>query len=543
MESIKVENLTFTYPGAEKPALNNLSFAIEKGEFITICGKSGCGKSTLLRHLKPTLLPYGERNGKVMLGDREISSLSDMEQTTKIGFVFQNPDNQIVTDKVWHEMAFGLESLGIESNEIRGRVAEMATFFGIQNWFHRDVVTLSGGQKQLLNLASVMVMQPSVLVLDEPTSQLDPIAAQEFLRTIYKINQELGVTVILSEHRLEDAFPLSDRVIVLTDGEVTAFDSPRKIGEILKDKNDDMKWALPTPMRVFLRTGIPGECPVTVREGRQWLSQVAINNHAIKNEKPEPAKGEPILQFRDVWFRYDKNMPDVIKGLSTKVYEREIYAIVGGNGMGKTTALLITMGIYQPYRGKVNLERGKRIMALPQNPQSLFSEKTVALELREGSEGVSDIDSRIDEVIKVCDLKKILHRHPYDLSGGEQQRLALSKVLLRKPDILLLDEPTKGLDAHFKMRFGKLLKQLQQQGMTIVLVSHDIEFCARYADRCAMFFDGEIVSEDTPRQFFSGKNFYTTVANRMAREIINDVILDEDIVEAFTYKGEKGYED
>ncbi len=534
MEYIAIKNLTFTYPSRSTHALDNVNLSIKKGEFVTLCGKSGCGKSTLLRQLKPILSPYGQKSGAIFFDGADISALSQIEQTEKIGYVLQNPDNQIVCDKVWHELAFGLESLSVSQKEIRARVSEMAAFFGISELFHKNVNELSGGQKQLLNLASVMVMQPKLLILDEPTSMLDPIAAHDFLETVSRLNKELGVTVILSEHRLEEALPLSDRAVVMDKGKIIAEGSVREVGEMLKQANSDMLLALPTPMKVFYSVKSEDTCPISVRDGRCWLEKQTIKNITFEDEKTD--SGKVILEAKDLWFRYSKELPDILKGISLKVYEKEMYAIVGGNGAGKTTFLSTLMGIRSAYRGKVTTVKGKRIAALPQNPQSLFVKKTVLSDLWEMLEGDMSEKSvkqeKIDSVIDFCELHELLDSHPYDLSGGEQQRAALAKVLLTQPDILLLDEPTKGLDAHFKSKFAELLTSLKNSGVTIIFVSHDIEFCAKHADRVGMFFDGTIVSEGSPREFFGGKSFYTTAANRMSRDVIDGAVLDEDIIES-----------
>ncbi len=550
MEVYKIKNLTFKYPSSETEALNNISLTLHSGEFVTICGKSGCGKSTLLRHLKPTLTPYGEKQGEIFFEEQNIYVTDFRDQSEKIGFVFQNPDNQIVTDKVWHELAFGLESLGVPTSEIRARVAEVASFFGMQAWFYKDVIELSGGQKQLLNLASVMVMQPSVLILDEPASQLDPIATQEFFDALRKINQELGTTVILTEHRLEEAFALSDRIIVMDEGRIIADDVPKKIGEIIK--NHDMFMALPVSIRVFssVNSDSDGECPVTVREGREWLKSLAerkeINSVCLKRKMNSIGYTEKIISVRDIWFRYEKNLPDIVKGVSADIYKGELYAITGGNGTGKSTALSLISGLNTPQRGSVfingeningisNLYDGL-IGVLPQNPQSLFLKKSLRLDLYEilldKKMSGKEKENAVNEVSVICELNGLLDKHPYDLSGGEQQRAALAKILLFKPRILLLDEPTKGLDSHFKKKFASILYKLKESGVTIIMVSHDIEFCAEYADRCAMFFDGNIVSENEPRGFFSDKSFYTTAANRMSRNIVTDAVLAEDIITA-----------
>lgn len=533
VEKIKIKNLIFSYPNSEKTALNDINLTINQGEFVTICGKSGCGKSTLLRHLKPILTPHGKTSGEIYFYGKSIYDLSDREQAENIGFVMQNPDNQIVTDKVWHELVFGLESLGINSAEIRSKAAEMASFFGIQNWFYENVANLSGGQKQILNLASVMVMNPTLLLLDEPSSQLDPISAHDFFTMLERINTELGVTIILSEHNLSEVFPLSDKVVVMEDGKITAENTPYKIGEELKQNS--MFAALPTPTKIYYSLGNnSGNCPITIRDGHKWLEKQQINEHFEFKAEKNRINTEPILELKDVWFRYEKNSDDILKGLSFKVHENEFYAILGGNGVGKSTALSVISKINKPYRGKVFINDDTKVAVMPQNPQSLFLKKSVLEELYDA---VFDVEkekrkNEIEYVIKLCELDNLLENHPYDLSGGEQQRVALAKMLLRKPDLLVLDEPTKGLDACFKRKLATILKSLQKNGMTVLMVTHDIEFCAEYADICAMFFDGKIVSEAPPRKFFAENNFYTTSAKRMADGIIENAVLDKDIIRA-----------
>ena len=533
VEKIKIKNLIFSYPNSEKTALNDINLTINQGEFVTICGKSGCGKSTLLRHLKPILTPHGKTSGEIYFNGKSIYDLSDREQAENIGFVMQNPDNQIVTDKVWHELVFGLESLGINSAEIRSKAAEMASFFGIQNWFYENVANLSGGQKQILNLASVMVMNPTLLLLDEPSSQLDPISAHDFFTMLERINTELGVTIILSEHNLSEVFPLSDKVVVMENGKITAENTPYKIGEELKQNS--MFAALPTPTKIYYSLGNnSGNCPITIRDGHKWLEKQQINEHFEFKAEKNRINTKPILELKDVWFRYEKNSDDILKGLSFKVHENEFYAIVGGNGVGKSTALSVISKINKPYRGKVFINDDTKVAVMPQNPQSLFLKKSVLEELYDA---VFDVEkekrkNEIEYVIKLCELDNLLENHPYDLSGGEQQRVALAKMLLRKPDLLVLDEPTKGLDACFKRKLATILKSLQKNGMTVLMVTHDIEFCAEYADICAMFFDGKIVSEAPPRKFFAENNFYTTSAKRMADGIIENAVLDKDIIRA-----------
>lgn len=534
METYEIRNVSFSYPERQERVLDDLSLTVEQGDFVVLLGPSGCGKTTLLRQLKPILSPHGVRTGEILFEGQPLDRLDHRSQSQRIGFVQQNPDNQIVTDKVWHELAFGLESLGYDTPTIRKRVAEMASFFGIQGWFHREVQELSGGQKQLLNLASVMVMQPSVLILDEPTSQLDPIAASEFLAALGKINRELGTTVLLTEHRLEEAFSFATKAVVMDRGTVLCSGLPHEVGEALKGREHGMFLAMPTAMRVWAAVDGAKTCPVTVREGRNWLLEYAAA-HPVNKLPPEqqPSVSEEIImEASELWFRYEKERPDVVRGLSVQVRKGELLALLGGNGTGKTTTLKLLTGLLKPYRGQI--QRRGTIGVLPQDPQTVFLKKTVREDLFEILRGqklsLQEQEKWVARVVGLCHLEKLLDRHPFDLSGGEQQRAALAKVLLPEPDVLMMDEPTKGLDAEFKAVLGELLTQLLHSGVTVVMVSHDIEFCARYANRCAMVFDGSIVTEGAPRSFFSGNSFYTTSANRMARFLEPEAVTTEDLI-------------
>ena len=549
MAHFQIKDLTFSYPTAKaKKSLDGVSLSIEKGEYIVLCGKSGSGKTTLLRQLKSVLAPHGKKQGEILFNGTPLEQVSQRDQSAKIGYVMQNPDDQIVTDKVWHELAFGLESLGYDQKTMRARVAEMACYFGIADWFHRDVANLSGGQKQLLNLASIMAMQPEVLILDEPTSQLDPIAASDFLNTVRKINIELGTTVIITEHRLEDIFPYADRAIVMDGGKVIADDTPRNIGRLLYEQNNDMFAAMPTPVRVFYGAESTGDCPLTVREGRTWLSKTYPEPkvNTLPTEELDDEIENPALSLKELWFRYEKDSPDVLRGVSAEVPSGSLYAIVGGNGAGKSTTLKAICGICKPYRGKVKVfgkpvEKYKAtelfggcLAMLPQDPKSLFVKKTVREDLAE----MTKDEKKIAEIASICEIEELLDSHPYDLSGGEQQRSALAKVLLTDPKLLLLDEPTKGIDSFFKEKLASILCKLKEQGITIVMVSHDVEFCAKYADMVSMFFDGQILTTDTPRRFFGNNSFYTTAANRMSRHIFSMAVTADDVVELCKQNGE-----
>ena len=581
MSTIEFKDVHFRYPLAESNALDGVSFSVDESDFVVICGKSGCGKTTLLRHMKKNLSPYGEFSGSVTYNGKEIIDLPDRVSAADIGFVQQNPDNQVVTDKVWHELAFGLESLGFDNRTIKRRVAEMASYFNIQTWFRKDVSQLSGGQKQLLNLASIMAMQPKVLVLDEPTSQLDPIAASEFLRTVQKINRDLGTTVILSEHRLEEAFTMADKVMVMDKGKVLAYDEPRKIGRMLAGSGDDdrhpMFYGLPAMMKIYQSAENGDDSPLTIREGRLWIdskvgdayregvpevSGIGVSDDTQDDQKPQPDAGErksadaepaqsaepapaqsseptptksadaePAITVKDLWFRYDRKSQDVLRDLNFMIDKGQLFCVLGGNGVGKSTTLKVVSHILKQQRGKVTVNG--TLAMLPQNPQALFTEISVEDEMMEALHDSKEPDEvKVQKVLDMLGTMEITHlrkSHPYDLSGGEQQRLALGKVLLLDPEIILLDEATKGLDPFFKISLARVLKKLTDAGKTLFMVSHDIEFCAEYADTCAMFFDGQIVSIGKPHEFFPGNNFYTTSANKMARDHFPDAITWEEV--------------
>lgn len=554
MEKIRIEDLTFKYPLSEGYALKNIDLSFGKSEFIAICGKSGCGKSTMLRQLKKSMLPYGERTGKVLIDGVEVAEQDDRVSAVSIGFVQQNPDNQLVTDKVWHELAFGLENLGYSNQVIKRRVAEMASYFGIQNWFRMDVSELSGGQKQLLNLASVMAMQPEVLILDEPASQLDPIAATDFLNTVYRINRDLGTTVIISEHRLEDVFPMADQVVVLDEGRVIASGDPRTIAiKLSRFENDEnphpMFNGMPHVIRIFAGTAYVSEdnLPLTVREGRLLLDEIMKDKdtedssfkpnskEANDFDKNNDEDTDIVLSVKDVYYRYTKDGNDILRGLNLELSKGTLNCLLGGNGTGKSTLLKAMIGIVKPQRGKIILSDKESIALVPQDPQALFTEITVEEEMYEGMAFMDLTDdeklSKVDDMLALMGISHLRKMNPYDLSGGEQQRLAIGKVMTYGPSVLLLDEPTKGLDPFFKLTLGKVLRELTEAGTTIFMVSHDIDFCASFGDMCFMFFDGEISAKGNSHEFFRGNSFYTTTANKLTRRWRDDLVLSEEVRE------------
>lgn len=628
MKIIELKKLSFRYSGEDKEILSDIDLAIEEGGFYVICGASGSGKSTLLRQLKTSLQPVGQRSGRILYYGRDLEEVSQYTQSAKIGFVFQNPDTQIVTDKVWHELAFGLESIGMPQDMIRVRVAEMASYFGIQNWFYQSTDTLSGGQKQLLNLASVMVMRPKVLLLDEPVSQLDPIAAADFMATVHKLHAEFGITVIMAEHSLEEVAAYVDEVIFMKEGRLIAKGKMEELGNILETHDPSMEEILTVPMQIargYERLQKKKEdtafttndrIPYTVALGQKWMAQrfplakqeeikgfpftkqeetekfaFAKQEEAQrflgakqeeagrftsvkqKEKKSLPAKdpkkqnrgkrsfdGKKIpfaIQCTELCYHYPQADVDVVDHLSLFVEEGAIFALMGGNGSGKTTTLHLLGGLLKPQKGTIEFfgksltkykEKELRngiLGVLPQDPTTLFVRKTVEEDLYEVLEDQKEqnqIKTFFGEtkqeiwqnVIALLGIEDLLKKHPYDLSGGEQQKAALAKVLLRQPAILLLDEPTKGLDAGSKKRLGELLVGLSQKKVTILMVSHDIEFCAKYATKTGLFFDGNIASMQDTKEFFVENHFYTTAANRMCRNYFPDVVTVQDAIRVCT---------
>ena len=516
MEQIQIEHLSFSYPLGSGNALEDVTLSVRAGEYVALCGESGCGKTTLLRHLKPALAPNGQTSGVVRFCGTPVRELDAREQASRIGFVQQDPESAVVTDKVYHELAFGLESVGVPQAQMRLRVAEMASYFGIGPWFNAPTDSLSGGQLQLLNLASVMALHPDVLLLDEPTSQLDPVSAADFLATVDRIHRELGLTIILTEHRLEDVLPCADRVIVLHRGRVAADCAPRDIGKALTGELGFLRDSVPSAMRIWAGTGSALPCPLTVCEGKQWLSDTVRVQNAVRRDVPPPETAESAVRMREVFFTYDKQAPDVLRGLTMDVPTGGVFALLGGNGAGKSTAMKAAAGLVQPYRGRIELF-GRDVRKIPQK-------ELVRLELEA-------IDrAHAEDMARRLRLTAFLDRHPYDLSGGEQQRTALAKVLLTQPQLLFLDEPTKGMDSAFKTDFAALLRELCERGVTVFMVSHDVEFCAKTADRCAMLFDGVLAADAPTVSFFADNTFYTTAANRIARHVFPDAVTDEDVI-------------
>lgn len=590
---IQIRDLTFAYAAGDEPVLSDINIDIGSGEFVIIMGSSGSGKTTLLKMLKRNMIPAGRYSGRVYIYGKEADKLTDRENAAGIGYVSQDPDNQIVTDKVWHELAFGLENLGMDNVTIRKKVAEMSEYFGITGWYDREVSKLSGGQKQILNLASVMVMQPGILLLDEPTANLDPLAAIRFLDVVKRINQELGVTVVMVEHNLEHIYADADRIIAIDKGRVAANSSPKKAAADIITAGSFLIEGLPVASRLYAgynkKNGnsvvsynnvnidsnnkdnhiLSDEIPLTVKEGRRWYvnykkvygkditkDKDKINNFAGKSiindkvikkdvlednitgnknkkrigfikknnlENKSSRKNtdnieNTVCQLKNVSYSYNKKLPYIIDGVDVSFKEGRITAILGGNGAGKSTMLKLIAGIIEPVRGKII--SNKRIIMLPQDPKAVFTEVSVEEELAEvlmdkgngiyNNMPMEDKREIVEQIIEEFGLNDIRKNNPYDISGGQQEKLAIAKVLLLKPEVLLLDEPTNGLDPYFKKTLGKLLKKINAGGVTIIIVSHDLEFVDSFCDDVIMLFDRKVAAQDSTHKFLRDNMFYTT---------------------------------
>ena len=527
MEILSCENVAFKYNESTDYAISDCTFSVKKGEKIMLCGASGSGKSTLLRLLKRELSPRGELSGNITLMGKDRSELSDRESAEKIGFVMQSPDSQTVCDKVSAELAFGLESFGVKSGEIQSRVGEMAAFFGIEPLYDRDISTLSGGQKQLVALCSVMATDPDILLLDEPTAQLDPVAARELLGILDRLNKEMGVTIIIAEHDPEELFDSCDKILYLAKGKTEFFGTPALTAKYFVENALD--GFLPETAKAFAR--LCDDLPLNVRQGRAKLEKLGVTD-IPKQAVNDTERAEPYaLQCKDLWQRYEKNSPDILKGCDLGIRKGECYGLLGSNGGGKSTLLRVICGLCKPYMGTVSLFGKKQkaykngslfhemLAFLPQEPVTMFVKESVREDLLQSGDKVT-----VENVSQRMGIEHLLDRHPWDLSGGEIQKCAFGKILLADPKIIVLDECTKGMDSFAKKALGDILLGLKDEGRTILLVTHDLEFAAQYCDRCGLLFDGKIVAEDNAVEFFSHNRFYTTAAARLTRGFFSGAV-------------------
>ncbi|WP_211746055.1 ATP-binding cassette domain-containing protein [Paenibacillus sp. Marseille-Q4541] len=558
MVSYSLQNVSFAYAESSNHTLHDVSINIEEGAFVLLCGPSGSGKTTLLRQLKKEICPEGRRTGSILYRDVPTHDLEDRISVEEIGMVFQDPDHAIVMNTVWQELTFGMENLGYKPDVIQRRIGELVSFFGMDSWLDLNIHELSGGQKQIVSLASVMSLRPRVLLLDEPTAQLDPIAAKEFIQWLTRINEELSITVIISEHRMEELFAISTQVIMLDHGQVIYNGESRQvIREIIKKEDPIFQSYLPSISQLYMLLGkemeLSDRIPISVKEGRKWLydkyKSLPLNhldNHLMMNEErnEELKKQEKVLlECKHLFYTYDKNHPLVVKGLSLRVHDGEFFTLFGSNGSGKSTLLQLIAGGMKPQRGdilfegksfsrKQSSERNRYVGYVAQNPLLYFTHDTVRgqLQSRLHDLGEEAYRERLDDLIDRFELQSILDHHPFDISGGQQQKVVLAMVLLTGPKLLLLDEPTKGMDPLAKIELAAYLKQLQNQGTTILMVSHDIEFSASYATRCGLLFDGQMTAVQDTGPFLQDNFFYTTIVHRTARDIMDSAVTVQDVL-------------
>ncbi len=527
MEILSCKNVAFKYNESTDYALSDCTFSVKKGEKIMLCGASGSGKSTLLRLLKRELSPRGELSGNITLMGKDRRELSHRESAEKIGFVMQNPDSQTVCDKVSAELAFGLESFGVKSGEIQSRVGEMAAYFGIEPLYDRDISTLSGGQKQLVALCSVMVTDPDILLLDEPTAQLDPVAARELLGILDRLNKEMGVTIIIAEHDPEELFDSCDKILYLAKGKTEFFGTPDLTAKYFVE--NALEGFLPETAKAF--AGLCDDLPLNVRQGRAKLEKLGVSDIPKQAVTSAESTESYALQCKNLWQRYEKNSPDILKGCDLGIRKGECYGLLGSNGGGKSTLLRVICGLCKPYMGAVSLFGKKQkaykngslfremLAFLPQEPVTMFVKESVREDLLQSGDKAA-----VENVAQRMGIEHLLDRHPWDLSGGEIQKCAFAKILLADPKIIVLDECTKGMDSFAKKALGDILLSLKAEGRTILLVTHDLEFAAQYCDRCGLLFDGKIAAEDNAVEFFSHNRFYTTAAARLIRGFFSGAV-------------------
>lgn len=549
MEIIKLNNLTFSYPGTDKPALSNINLSIRQGEFVVLCGKSGSGKTTLQRLLKPELKPEGSLSGDILLFGENVKKLSARESACKIGFVQQNVEYQLVTHSVRSELAFGLENINLSNEEITARIAETASFFSLSNVLDNRVSTLSGGQKQLLCLASVCAMHPDVIILDEPVSQLDPVTVEKFINVLKKLRDEFSITIIISEHRLEELIPVADKIIALENGQITFCDSPDKM--INKaEKGSFLYDAMPTHLRLCSKLNIQAD-GITVSDAKKALIKVLPNPEytSIPSVKSDIADDEA-LKIKHLYYSYEGN-DFVLNDLSLAVNKSCVFALMGENGSGKSTLIKLLTGVLKSKKGSIELF-GKKLKdyknmydteaSLPQKVETLFAGPTINDDMLSclAAMKISKAEKQklINKQADFFGIHHLLKKHPYDVSGGEMQKSALAMVMLKECKILFLDEPTKGMDNSFKKELGDKLTELSENGITVFMVCHDVEFCAVYAHKCALLFDGRIIAQNDTANFFAGNYFYTTTASRMTRGLfVNSVT--ESMVEELWAKNQQ----
>ena len=512
MEVIKVEKASYWYPDTQKPALDNIDLNINEGEFVLVVGPSGCGKSTLLRMFNRIVPDYygGKLRGSVLLNNKNIREYNKKDIIKKVGMVYQHPEKQIVMQDVEREIAFGLENLNTPLNKMKRNVAEVISFLNLGHIKDKSTQEISGGEKQRIAIASVIAMDPDIMLFDEPTSQLDPIASEEVLAFIKRLNRDTGKTVVLVEQRLDRCFDMVDRIIFMEDGRIVGEGTPNKIPETI-----DKRYFLPSITYLFKKAGCENP-PVNVKQGRELIKNIDFNEPKVLDVRHDMN----FINVTKLNFGYEKNKK-VLKDINLSIKKGEIMAVVGENGAGKSTLFKIISGILDGYNGRVTVngkeiseykqrERINTIGYLSQNPNDYLGRDTVFDEVAYTLRNINAFDGeRVEDMLLKLELVGVRDRNPRDLSGGEKQRLAIACTMVSNPDIIILDEPTRGLDSINKEKLGEILINLSQTGKTIVLITHDSDFAGDYAHSVTMMFNGEIVAAGRTKDMLYDAIYYS----------------------------------
>ena len=533
---IKIRDLTFYYGDASRPALQDVNLDIEDGEFVLVTGPSGCGKTSLCRCLNG-LIPHfygGEIAGGLEVQGLDVMRHTTRELATRVGMVFQDPENQLVSMDVQREVAFGLENLAFPRDVMAKRVEEALDTLGISGLRHRQVHELSGGEKQKVVISSVLALHPDVLVLDEPTSELDPKGAEDVLSIVRRLNDELGITVILVEHRLDRVVHLVDRMIVMDEGKIIADGNPRAVlsnGDITS-----IGAGVPPIVRIVQRLRDNGvnvdNIPLTVKEGRAMLKDIFMGARGSTLSQAESAdNGRPVIEIDKLWHAYPEGIT-ALKNVNLRICEGEFVAVMGRNASGKTTLVKHINGLLQPTKGKVIVsgidtrratiaQLSQKVGFIFQNPNDhIFAdtvEEEIAFILKNLGFDSGEIAARIDEMLEMFALKEFRRQYPRSLSGGERQRVAMASVLVARPRVLILDEPTRGMDYRLKSELMRFLNGYREKGNTVVLVTHDVETVAEHADRVVLLSEGGVVVDGNKRDVLSRALFFSPQINRLVQ--------------------------
>ncbi|EEI24498.1 ABC transporter ATP-binding protein [Lentilactobacillus hilgardii] len=543
-ELIGIDHLTFTYPHTNESTLENINLKIFADDFLLIAGDTGSGKTTLLSHLKKELMPNGHRSGYITFQHQDISKFTQLKSAQMVGFVSQNPRNQPVMATVIEELAFSLENIGCPSQEIGRRVAELSNYLGLDQWLHKRVDDLSGGQLQIVNLASVLILRPKVILLDEPTAQLDPLMTQNFMTILSRIHQELGMTIVMTEHNLAVPITMANRMVLISNRQIAVNDTPAVVISQMFQKAQ-LKRFVPEIPALFLRNyPQAGQLPLSVSSGQRLIHAKNLQFESVNSDlktAERPKEASTIVSLKNVSFTFDERQ-SIVDHLSLDIHQGDWLTIVGKNGSGKSTLLSLIGGLRKPQHGRINLagktvwkmqttERIKRLSFLSQEPSLQFGNETVFKELMVQAKqlGITNAESRAQKALENLRLTDLENKNPFDLSGGQQQLLGLAIAMIANPQLLVLDEPTNGLDPNTKHLIGEQLLNYQHRGGTIIMATHDMAFAAAFSGNCGFMFDGRLESILPRRRFFSGNFFFTTALNRLLRDQVPDAILVSDV--------------